>query len=142
MVAEPNTNERLIIEKHTECLRRGFEVWPELQYGKMPALGDARWTTDLILSTWMQAETGAPPTNGLEYKIGNSGGGFDLLDFKVLSSQKVLSAETTIDLSISLNKRPYDRHIEIPVPFYGSGMSYGSISEQIMLSRAKAAKHF
>ena len=45
-------------------------------------LGDYRWTADLILSCWYQAETGNVPENILEYKTGNSGGGFDKLRFK------------------------------------------------------------
>jgi glutamate synthase domain-containing protein 2 len=139
MVLSDKTAEQLVIEKHTEALRRGFHVWPELQYGKMPALGDYRWTADLILSTWVQAETGKPPTNELEYRVGNSGGGFDLLEFKFLPEERWFPKELPIDLSIPLNRRPYDRTIEIPIPFYGAGMSYGSISEQIMLARAKAA---
>ena len=139
MVLSDKTAEQLVIEKHTEALRRGFHVWPELQYGKMPALGDYRWTADLILSTWVQAETGKPPTNELEYRVGNSGGGFDLLEFKFLPEERSFPKELPIDLSIPLNRRPYDRTIEIPIPFYGAGMSYGSISEQIMLARAKAA---
>jgi glutamate synthase domain-containing protein 2 len=131
--------EELIIEKHTAALRRGFDLWPELPYGKMPALGDYRWTADLILSTWTQASTGEPPNNGLEYRVGNSGGGFDALDFKFLPQGEWLSPDATIDLSLPLNRRPYDRRIDIPIPFYGAGMSYGSISEQVMLARAKAA---
>jgi glutamate synthase domain-containing protein 2 len=132
--------ERLITEKHTRLLRRGFHSWPELKHGKPPALGDYRWTADLILSTWAQAETGRPPANGLEYRVGNSGGGFDVLDFKFLPSDSWLSDSTAISLSIPLNRRAYDRPIEISVPFYGGGMSYGSISEQVMLSRARAAQ--
>lgn len=134
------TNEKLITEKHTACLREGYKVWPTLEYGKMPALGDARWTPDLIFSTWVQAETGRPPDNGLEYRIGGSGGGFDLLDFKFLSDLEWLSNDTMPDLSLSLNRRSHDRKIKIPVPFYGAGMSFGSISENIMLSRAMAAE--
>jgi glutamate synthase domain-containing protein 2 len=134
------TTEQLITAKHSECLHRGFHVWPKLSYGKMPALGDYRWTADLILSTWVQAETGEPPTNGLEYRVGNSGGGFDVLDFKFLPEDRRLSQEVPIDLSLELNRRGYDRQIEIPIPFYGAGMSYGSISEQIMLARAKVAR--
>ena len=140
MALSDKTAERLIVEKHTEALRRGFHVWPGLHYGKPPALGDYRWTADLILSTWVQAETGKPPSNGLEYRVGNSGGGFDLLEFKFLPEECWLPKELPIDLSIPLNRRPYDRKIEIPIPFYGAGMSYGSISEQIMLARAKAAQ--
>lgn len=134
--------EQLIIEKHTKALRRGFHIWPTLKFGKMPALGDHRWTADLILATWMQAETGKPPTNGLEYHVGSSGGGFDLLDFKFLPEERWLPEEAEIDLSIPLNRRPYDKSIEIPIPWYGAGMSYGSISEQVMLARAKAAKEW
>jgi len=132
--------EDLITEKHTACLRRGFQLWPQMEYGIMPALGDYRWTQDLILSTWIQAETGALPTNGLEYRSGRSGGGFDVLDFKFHPADQALSPTEAVDLSVSLNCRSYDRRLEIPVPFYGSGMSFGSVSEQIMLSRARAAR--
>jgi glutamate synthase domain-containing protein 2 len=132
--------EQLIVEKHTAALHQGFHLWPELKSGKLPALGDHRWTADLILSTWVQAETGKPPTNGLEYRVGNSGGGFDALDFKFLPEDRRLSDHVAVDLSIALNRRPYDRQIEIPIPFYGAGMSFGSISEQVMCARAKAAQ--
>lgn len=136
------TAEELITEKHTEALHRGFHVWPTLEFGKMPALGDSRWTADLIYSTWVQAETGRPPINGLEYRVGNSGGGFDVLDFKPLPKDQWLADNTSIDLTIPLNRRAFDKRIEIPIPFYGAGMSYGSISERIMLARAKAAQEW
>jgi glutamate synthase domain-containing protein 2 len=140
MAHNGNRDELLVIHKHTECLHRGFHNWPELSYGKMPALGDYRWTADLILSTWTQAETGRPPANGLEYRTGNSGGGFDVLDFKFLPRDRWLAKDAAIDLSLPLNRRGSGRQIEIPIPFYGAGMSYGSISERIMLARAKAAQ--
>jgi len=132
----------LVTEKNTQSLREGFHIWPDLQYGKMPALGDARWTSDLILSTWKQAETGHPPKNGLEYRKGNSGGGFDLLDFDYLPENQWLSTDFDASLSIPLNRRGFDRRIEIPIPFYGAGMSFGSVSEHIMLARAKAAQRW
>jgi glutamate synthase domain-containing protein 2 len=132
--------EQLVTEKHTRLLRRGFHLWPKLVYGRMPALGDYRWTADLILSTWVQAETGQPPANGLEHRTGNSGGGFDALDFKFLPEDQWLPDSAAVSLGIPLNRRPYDRRIEIPIPWYGGGMSYGSISEQVMLSRARAAQ--
>lgn len=134
------SEEELIIQKHTANLRRGFQEWPTLIYGKMPAMGDNRWTADLIYSTWLQAETGQPPNNHLEYRIGASGGGFDLLDFKFLPKEKQLGIEFKPDLSIELNRRAFGRKLDIPIPFYGAGMSFGSISENIMLARAKAAK--
>ena len=133
-------DEQLIVEKHTAALRRGFDVWPDLGKADLPAMGDYRWTSDLILSTWLEAETGEPPGSGLEYRVGDSGGGFDLLDFKFLRQDKWLPHDHEIDLSIPLNRRPYDRRIDIPVPFYGAGMSFGSISEQVMLARAKTAQ--
>ena len=136
------TTQQLITEKHTKYLRRGFHLSSELEYGKMPALGDYRWTADLILSTRAQAETGKPPTNGLEYRVGDSGGGFDVLDFKFLPEDEWLAQDVPIDTVISLNRRPYDRKIEIPIPWFGAGMSFGSISEQVMLARAKAAKEW
>src|SRR5260370_12031026 len=134
------TTEERIIAKHQEALHRGFQAGPRLAYDRPPAMGDARWTADLILATWTQAETGRPPTNGLEYKVGQSGGGFDALTFKFLPGEQWLPAQEAIATSIPLNRRPYDRNIQIPVPWYGAGMSYGSISAQIMLGRAKAAR--
>jgi len=134
------TAEQLVTEKHTKLLRRGFHLWAGLKQGRPPALGDYRWTADLILSTWLQAETGMPPTNGLEHRVGNSGGGFDRLDFKFPPQDRWLPDTVPIDLSIPLNRRPYDRRIEIPVPFYGAGMSFGSISEPVMRARAQAAQ--
>lgn len=131
--------DQLITEKHTEALHRGFHAWSELGYGMMSALGDHRWTADLILSTWIQAETGNVPGNGLEYRIGDSGGGFDLLDFKFLPDDRWVSEDFPVRISIPLNRRRFDRKIEIPIPLYGGGMSYGSISEHIMLARARAA---
>lgn len=136
------SNKELITEKHTECLRKGFHAWPSLAYGIMPALGDARWTPELILSTWTQAETGLPPKNDLEYRKGASKGGFDLLGFRFLPEENWLPNEFTPDLSLPLNRRSFDRKIQIPIPFYGAGMSYGSISEHIMVARAKAAERW
>lgn len=99
-----------------------------------------RWTADLILSNWEQAETGRSPSASWESRTGASAGGFDLLDFKILPKDEWLPAETTIDTSLNLNRRPYDPRIRIPVPWYGAGMSFGSVSEQVMLARVMAAK--
>jgi glutamate synthase domain-containing protein 2 len=128
--------------KHIEHLKGGFDFWPSLEKGIPPALGDDRWTGELILATWYQATHGRPPDNGLEYRIGNSGGGFDRLGFKFLPEGAPLSPKTGIDLSIPLNLRGFDREISIPVPWYGGGMSFGSISEQVMLGRVLAAQQW
>ena len=141
-MSESNGVNPRLIEKSVEALHRGFELWPGLAFGTPPALGDLRWTDELILSSWHMASTGRPPENGLEYRVGRSGGGFDLLDFDYLPREQWLSASKAVNLSIPLNRRGSGRQIEISVPFYGGGMSYGSISEQVMLARAMAAKEW
>jgi glutamate synthase domain-containing protein 2 len=127
------------IQKHILALHQGFDYWSSYQNGGPPALGDYRWTQELILTTWSMASTGKPPERGLEYRVGRSGGGFDVLDFKFLTPEHWTPASTAIDLSLPLNRRGHGREITIPIPFYGAGMSYGSISEQVMLARAMAA---
>ncbi|MCI0604218.1 glutamate synthase-related protein, partial [bacterium] len=44
--------------------------------------------------------------------------------------------------AIPLKRRKEGAQIWVPVPWYGGGMSYGSISLNVMLGRAKAAKAF
>jgi len=128
------------VKKHKDHLEKGFAYWPTLDKGLPPAMGDARWPAELILSTWHQASTGRPPENGLEYKVGKSGGGFDRLDFKFLPEEAWTPEAENVNLSIPLNRRGFGKEIEIAVPWYGGGMSFGSVSEQVMLARAMAAK--
>jgi glutamate synthase domain-containing protein 2/NAD-dependent dihydropyrimidine dehydrogenase PreA subunit len=107
--------------------------------------GDYRWTPDLVVSTWMQAETGHPPVDsGMEYKVGASGGGFDRMDFVFPESapDPSLCAED-IDLGIQLNRTGDGRpQVDIGFPIYGGGMSFGSVSLATMVSRARAYKAF
>lgn len=108
--------------------------------------GDPRWTADLITSTWMQAETSMPPDGtGLEYKTGDSGGGFDKIEFCFPDElpDPLLSSDE-IDLSIPLNRRQDDNRPQVTIgfPVYGGGMSFGSISLTTMVSRAMAYKAF
>ncbi len=130
------------VKKHKEHLREGFKFWPTLDKGTPPAMGDDRWPAELILSTWHQGSYAQPPDNGLEYRTGNSGGGFDKLGFKFLPQESALPPETEVSLSISLNRRGFDREIEISVPWYGGGMSFGSVSEQVMMARTMAAREW
>ncbi len=117
-----------------EALRIGLDpLWE--------TFGDPRWTADLIVSTWIQAETGRPPENNLEFRIGASGGGFDRIDFlfpETPPDPDLNPAE--IDLSIPLNRRPEDPcpQVVIGFPIYGGGMSFGSISLATLVARAKA----
>jgi glutamate synthase domain-containing protein 2 len=132
-------NVELIVEKHTERIHHGLEVLPTLRHGVPEGLGNKRWTGELILSTYEQALTGEIPQNGLEYKTGNSGGGFDVLGWKSHEGVSKID-EDSADLSISLNKRHEGKKIEIPLPIYGGGMSFGSISLNFMIARARAAR--
>jgi len=104
------------------------------------SLGNYRWTPELILTTWEQALTGKPPTSDLEYRVGKSGGGFDKLNFKFPSEAVTIDENEKIDISIQLNKKSAGSKIEIPTPIYGGGMSFGSVSLNVMLARAMAAK--
>lgn len=142
MEDERRIRPELAVEKHGSALRRGYHVWPALSFGRPPAMGDVRWTDDLILATWAQAEAGRPPENGLEYGAGRSGGGFDALSFAFLPPDRRLPDDAGVDTSLSLNRRGEGPRLMIPIPWYGAGMSFGSISEQVMLARARAAERW
>ena len=131
-------NLELIVEKHSERIHHGLEILPTLRHALPEGLGNKRWTAELILATYEMALTGDLPKNDLEYKIGDSGGGFDVLGWKNNGFPKIDEGE--VDLSIPLNKRRDGAKIRIPLPIYGGGMSFGSISLNFMLARARAAK--
>ncbi|MFH1156114.1 MAG: glutamate synthase-related protein [Pseudomonadota bacterium] len=104
------------------------------------ALGDFRWPADMLLATWKMAETGTPPDPdyGWDYQCGNSGGGFDRLRFRFPESPPEI-ADHEIDTTIVLNKRGDGRpRITIDVPWYGGGMSFGSVSNVTQLSKVRA----
>jgi glutamate synthase domain-containing protein 2/ferredoxin len=106
------------------------------------AMGDYRWPADLIISTWEQAETGRAPVVDTEYKVGDSGGGFDRIRFN-FPEERLDKKYIPEDIStgIDLNKRGDGRpKISISLPFYGGGMSFGSVSLPTIVARAKAAK--
>ena len=105
--------------------------------------GDMRWTTALLLTAHEQARTGEPPDGSTEFRIGHSGGGFDRLAFAFeLDHGPAEPADPTgFDMGLTLNRRDDGRPvIRIPLPCYGSGMSYGSVGLPVMLSRAMAAQ--
>jgi glutamate synthase domain-containing protein 2/ferredoxin len=112
---------------------------------QMKLLGDYRWTSDMILATWKMAETGQPPSPeyGYEYETGNSGGGFDRIRFRFPEKPPVELSDDEIDTGIELNRRNDGRpNIRIDVPWYGGGMSFGSVSISTQLSKARAATAF
>ena len=130
----------LLVEKVTHYLHQGFHELSHALIEAPPALGDPRWTDELIMATWFQAEHGRPPDD-IEYRVGRSGGGFDRLDFKFLPEGEWLAHSDAIGTAIPLNRRdPARQELEIALPVYGGGMSYGSVSEEVMVSRAIAAQ--
>ena len=126
------------IKKHSELIHYGLQVLPTLRHGVSGGFGNKRWTPELIFATYEQGTTGKPPTS-LEYRVGDSGGGFDRLDFKTPRTESVID-EDEIDLSLDLNRRKFGPKISIPIPVYAAGMSFGSVSLNFMLARAIAAK--
>jgi glutamate synthase domain-containing protein 2/NAD-dependent dihydropyrimidine dehydrogenase PreA subunit len=111
----------------------------------LKAMGDYRWTPDMIIATWRMAETGEPPSPeyGYDYETGASGGGFDRLRFKFPEKPPVELRDDEIDTSIVLNRRNDGRpQVKIDVPWYGGGMSFGSVSNVVQLSKARAATAF
>lgn len=124
----------------TTCPNQALQVKPNPQ---IQALGDFRWTAELLMSTWYQAETGKLPEVDLEYRTGNSGGGFDKLRFQFPTESAKPIPLDGIDTSIDLNKRGDNAHkITIPIPLYQGGMSFGSVSDNTMMSRARAAMNW
>jgi len=111
----------------------------------LKAMGDYRWTPDMLMATWRMAETGEPPAPeyGYEYETGASGGGFDRLRFRFPEKPPVDLLDDEIDTSIVLNRRGDGRpQVKIDVPWYGGGMSFGSVSNVVQLSKARAAVAF
>jgi glutamate synthase domain-containing protein 2/NAD-dependent dihydropyrimidine dehydrogenase PreA subunit len=105
-------------------------------------LGDPRWTAPMILAAWRQSERGEPPVDwNVEWRKGNSGGGFDRLRFRF--PERGLPDDADPGTDIDLNRRSEGgERIRIPVPWYGGGMSFGSIGIQTMLARVRAAKEW
>ena len=143
---------RVLVKNHyrcvgPDCIQPCYEECPvqALSVKRNPdfdVIGDFRWTPDLLVSTWYMAEFGAIPPKGLEYKTGGSGGGFDKLRLicRPGTPEQEEIRDEGVDLSVPLNRRGDNAHkITIQVPFYGGGMSYGSVSITTMLSRIRAA---
>jgi len=105
--------------------------------------GDMRWTTALLLTSQEQARTGEPPDGSMEFRVGHSGGGFDRLAFAFEIEGRTAEPADPADfeMGLTLNRRNDGRPvIHIPFPWWGSGMSYGSVGLPVMLSRAMAAQ--
>jgi len=103
-------------------------------------LGDKRWTPDLLAATWYMAETGELPHQDLNYKTGASLGGFDKIRFIYPRRNGSKVKAEDISCETALNRSGDGRpRVQIPLPLYLGGMSFGSISIVSMLSRVRAA---
>lgn len=122
---------------------------PRFRYPRLPqpngGEGDFRWPAALLFATQQQARSGEPPDGELEYRIGASDGGFDRLAFAFELERDPRHSPwedpAGFDLRLRLNRREPGRpDLTLPLPWYGAGMSYGSISLPVMLARARAAQ--
>ncbi len=116
--------------------------WEALEIVKDPVdtvLGDPRWTPDLLRETYRLSRDGSPSRLKPEEQIGSSGGGLDRMRL-ALSVPGIAPVQGPVALSLPLNRRKTGPKKKISLPIYGGGMSYGSISLQVMLGRAMAAK--
>lgn len=144
-LAEPRHSRCIgdICEKENEWCCVKICPWEAIRLEKSSVeevLGDARWTSKLLSETYRQAISGEPLENGGKEQLGASGGGFDALRLRPLHEESTVHPEE-VSLGIDLNKRhDFSPKLEIPLPWYGGGMSYGSISLPVMLGRAMAAK--
>jgi len=141
-------NKKMATPKHYLCVgfscNKCVEACPEkaLSLEENPVtgvIGDRRWTPDLLISTWHMAETGDVPPGDIEYKTGDSGGGFDRLRFHYTEESSNEADKAAFSTRIPLNRLNDGRgKVEIGIPVYGGGMSYGSISINTMIARARA----
>jgi glutamate synthase domain-containing protein 2/ferredoxin len=132
------------------CCNKCVEACPEkaLSLESNPVtkmIGDYRWTSDLLISTWYMSETGQIPPGDIEYKVGNSGGGFDKLRFNFVK-EPCEDPSRDLDMTKFSTRVPLNRlddgrgDVSIGIPVYGGGMSFGSISLYTMVGRARAWK--
>jgi glutamate synthase domain-containing protein 2 len=133
----------LLIEKTTHLMHDGFRARTSGEFEMPEALGDARWTDELIIATWFMAEHGRVPDD-INYKTGKSDGGFDLLEFKIDNDAEIDDASLeSIDTTLQLNRRRDGRaELSSDLPWYGGGMSYGSVSVNVMMARAINAQRW
>lgn len=122
------------------------------------AMGDIYWTPDIITSQWNQAATGAIPVSGAGYAGPFSGPGFDAMwtDMSeiVRPTRDGIHGREYINTSVYVGKKLtriiFDKkgkptldapaNIEIPVPLIFGLLPFGSLSPEVYLAMANAAK--
>lgn len=145
---------RVIFEEtESKAFRRLFPATaPQRSYRRLPeddsGEGDMRWTHALLTASHQQARDRLPDGKQ-EFRLGGSGGGFDRLAFAFELSDAWQQAglagwledPANFDLGLPLNRRGDGRpELRLPLPWYGAGMSFGSVGLPVMLSRVRAAK--
>jgi glutamate synthase domain-containing protein 2 len=129
---------------HASAPLRSYRRLPEDESGE----GDMRWTHALLSASHQQARDRSPDGKQ-EFRSGGSGGGFDRLafafelrdDWQSSGVQGWLADPDDFDMSLLLNRRADERpKLCLPLPWYGAGMSFGSVGLPVMLSRARAAQ--
>ena len=103
---------------------------------RLGVLDNRRWTHRMIVDAWDRAE-GLPASGRRATIRGASGGGFDRM---ALAASGAGIDPDEVDLSLELNRRGDGPSLRLAVPFYGGGMSYGSVSLAVMTGRARAAQ--
>ncbi len=103
---------------------------------RLAVVENRRWTHRLMSETWRRAQALPPVEHGPASTTGASDGGFDLLE---LVADRDPIDPGDVDLSLDLDRRGIGRNVRIPLPVYGGGMSYGSVSRLVMEGRARAA---
>ncbi len=116
------------------CPSGALAVEPDERLG---VVDNRRWTHRLLVECWQRAESGRARASGTAAATGASGGGFDRLE--LVADGPALEPEQ-VDLALELNRRTAGPQLRLPLPVYGGGMSYGSISLEVMLGRARAAQ--
>jgi len=116
------------------CPNDALRVEPD---GRLGVTGNRRWTHALMVQTGNRAAARPPAVVGDAEAFGASEGGFDLLE--LLPDTRELAPED-VELGLDLNRRDFGPRIRLPLPIYGGGMSYGSVSREVMLGRARAAE--
>jgi glutamate synthase domain-containing protein 2 len=145
---------RVIFEEvEAKAFRRLFPTTAPLRsYRRLPeddsGEGDMRWTHALLTSSHQQARDRLPDGKQ-EFRLGGSGGGFDRLafgfelsdDWQRAGPPGWLEDPANFDMSLLLNRRGDGRpELCLPLPWYGAGMSFGSVGLPVMLSRVRAAE--
>ena len=123
------------------CPVNAIRVGPDPSW---QTFGDPRWPAELLAGTWSEAETGWLPEERFEYRFGKSGGGFDSMEVVFPDEPPAPDLKLDeIDLSIPLNRTGDNRpQLSIGMPIYGGGMSFGSISLDTIMARARAYAAF